>query len=275
MKLKTGFVLFQDYHQKANIGSSRIRGKWLIDKMKGAEEFVQGNKYDVIIFQKTYWKEMARQFKGVKILDICDPDWLDGAEVINFIEEMDAVVVPTEIMRKRLSGMTKVPIHIIPDRVNLETLPKLKVHKGRAKSCVWFGYIHNAHVLDGVGFKVKKNNLLLKIISNGTYNFKECSVKNIKWEQETVDAELRKADIALLPRMLKGRDEYKSNNKTIHSWAIGLPVATNPKELDLFMDEEERTKECKKRRKEVEEDYDVKLSVKEYETLIKDLIKNK
>ena len=87
-----GWVLFGNFHQKKDIGSSRIRGKWVIEHMD-AEEFVQGKKYDTIIFQKTYWKEMARVFKGVKILDICDPDWLDGAEIINFCKDIDAVTV--------------------------------------------------------------------------------------------------------------------------------------------------------------------------------------
>jgi len=275
MKLKIGWVLFEDYHQRKNIGSSRIRGHWVIEKLKGSERFKQGAKYDVIIFQKTYWKEMARNFKGLKILDICDPDWLDGIEIVNFCKDIDGVVVPTKKLKDVLEPMVDCPVKLIPDRVNFKGLPEPKVHKGRAKSCVWFGYFHNADVLEETLFKIKKNGLTLRIISNGVFNTSQCSTKNIKWDAETVDEEIQKADFALLPRYLKGRDLYKSDNKVIHSWALGLPVAITPVEMDNFMDGKAREKEAKKNFENVKKNFDVKKSAEEYQKFIRELIEKK
>ena len=276
MKLKIAFVLFEDYHQRKNIGSSRIRGHWVIENLKGAERFKQGGKYDVIVFQKTYWKEMARNFKGVKILDICDPDWLDGLEIANFCKDMDAVVVPTEAMAKIMRQVAECPVKIIPDRVKFEGLPKPKKHKGRAKSCVWFGYFHNTEVLENTLFKIKKNNLLLRIISNGVFNTSICSMKNIKWESpEQTNEELLKADFAILPRYLKGRDIYKSDNKVVQCWALGLPVATNPLDMDRFMEEKEREVEGEKVLTEARKNFNVKTSAKEYQELIESIIRSK
>jgi hypothetical protein len=270
--MKIGFVLFENYHQRKDVASSRIRGKWIIEALNEigveAEEFVQGKTYDVIYFQKTYWKEMAREFKGVKILDICDPDWLDGAEVVSFCKDIDAVTVPTERLQKELSEMIDKPVHIIRDRENLELLPKPKKHEGEAKTVVWFGYSHNLDAIEPALDTIKKLGLTLRVITDGDFHTSLCDVKSVKWTKETEMEEIQKADFALLPEMTKGRWLYKSNNKTIHAWALGLPVAKTLDDLKRFIDPIERQKESELRLKEVKDKYDVKLSAKELLDLI-------
>lgn len=276
--MKIGFVLFENYHQRKNIGGSRIRGKWVIEKLNefdgvDAEEFIQGKNYDVIVFQKVYWKEMARSFKGIKIADICDPDWFDGAEVMTFCNDIDAITVPTEKLRKELSEMTQKPTFIIPDRENLELLPAPKVHKGKAKMVVWFGYSSNLDTLEPVLDSIKLLGLTLKVITDGEFHTTLCDVKSVKWNIETEMREIQEADIALLPELLKGRWLYKSNNKTVHSWALGLPVAKTMADLKRFINEEERIKESKLRLKEVKERFHVKQSAEELLSVIKGIKK--
>ena len=74
--MKIGILTFEQFHGRKDIGSSRIRAKWVINHWPEAEEFVFGQKYDVVIYQKAYWLEHAQEFKGLKILDICDADFL-------------------------------------------------------------------------------------------------------------------------------------------------------------------------------------------------------
>lgn len=258
--MKIGYVLFDNYWQRKDIGSSRIRGRWVIkylNKIEGveAEEFVQGKSYDVIVFQKAYWKEMAREFRGIKILDICDPDWMEGAEVVSFCKDMDFITVPTEAMKETMAQFTDKPIHILPDSEDIDVLPTPRKHEGKAKSVVWFGYSTNLEVLYPTFFTIKKLGLSLIIVSDGHLNTAECSVQNVKWDALTCDEEYQKADFAILPDKLNGRFKFKSNNKTIHSWALGLPVAKTPQDMERFMDGEERQKEATARYQEVQEKY--------------------
>lgn len=265
--MKIGFVLMDSYWQKKGIGSSRIRGRWVIKYLNGienveAEEFIQGVQYDVIVFQKAYWKEMARAFKGMKILDICDPDWLDGAEVVSFCRDMDFITVPTEGMKEAISAFTDKPIHVIPDGEDFGVLPEPKIHEGRAKSVVWFGYSGNMDTLYPTFYSLKKLGLILKVVSDGHLNTSECKVENIRWEEETCDEEYQRADFALLPEKKGGRFKYKSDNKTIHSMALGLPVAKTKEELERFMEEGDRILESKTKLQQVRNENSVELSAK-------------
>jgi hypothetical protein len=267
--MKIGFVLFEQYHQRKDIGSSRIRGHWLIKHMPEAELFQQGKKYDAIVFQKAYWKEAAREFPGKKILDICDPDWLDGAEVVSFSKHMDAITVPTEALAEELKMMTKKPVYVIPDRIDLDTLIPPKKHEGRAKSVVWFGYSHNAEkALEPTLLKLKKLGLRLIVISDGNFITSECEVENVKWNIETVNEEIQKADFVLLPEVNSGRYLYKSPNKTHQAWALGMPVAKTSQDVERFMDGEERQKEADEKYRWAMENCDVRLSVGELRKVI-------
>ena len=263
-----GFMLFEAYLQRKNIGSSRIRGQWLIDRMPEAERFVQGKEYETIIFQKVYLKEMARAFKGRKILDICDPDWLDGFELVSFLEEMDAVTVPTETLKEAISKFTKLPVYVIPDRVNLEEMNPPKKHEGKAKKVVWFGYSHNSDVLDATLLNIKKLGLTLKVISDGVYSSSECPIEFVKWDPLTWQDEIQDCDICLLPDKLRGRALFKSPNKTHQAWVLGMPVAKTLLDLERFMDGEERQKEAEERYSWAKENCNVDKSVEEMRAVI-------
>jgi len=90
---RCGLLTFEQWYGKEDMGSSRIRGHWIINNWKEAELFKQGEKYDVVIFQKCYWLDYVKAFKGIKILDLCDPDWLDTVPIIDIIDNVDAITV--------------------------------------------------------------------------------------------------------------------------------------------------------------------------------------
>jgi len=263
-----GFMLFEAYLQRKNIGSSRIRGHWMIESMPEAEAFVQGKEYETVIFQKVYWKEMARAFQGKKILDICDPDWLDGFEIVSFLKEMDAVTVPTEAMKESIQKFTDLPIFVIPDRVKMSDMLPPKKHEEKATKVVWFGYSHNSDVLDPTLMSLKRLGLTLKIISDGTYMTSECKVENVKWDPLTWQDEIQDADFCLIPEKLSGRALFKSPNKTHQAWALGMPVAKTLEDLERFMDPLERQKEADKNFQWMQENGDVRRSVEEMREVI-------
>lgn len=256
------------------VGSSRIRARWLINYWPHAEEYKVGKPYDVMIFQKAYWKEMLEQFDGIKIFDICDPDWLEPRPVIESVDLCDACVTSTEALAEYIRKFTNKPVICIPDRVDFRLHDPRGKHEGRAEKIGWFGYSQNQHYLNQtLDFLIEKN-LELVSISNAPlslpYGYEgRVKVTNIHYNFETVNEELKKCDMALLPETgqdLKGK--FKSNNKLTTAWALGLPVVQTADDLDRFMDAEERNKEMSEKLAFARENYDVRLSVKEYQNLI-------
>lgn len=283
--MKTGFVTFEDYHGKKDIGSSRIRAKWIIKywnkfgpDMGDAELFKFGGKYDVVIFQKAYWVQFAKEFKGVKILDLCDPDWRHWIyNVKEMIEEIDAITCSSMEICKFVVGLTDKPVVYIPDRIDFEILPGRKSHKGPTKKVAWFGYSDNFPMVDASIPALRKRGLELIVVSNKVYipngSMGDIPLSNLPWSESTYLKDIMKADIVINPQIKKGKWLYKSNNKTTMAWSLGLPVAHTDKELDELMTEEDRIKESYDRLKEVEDNYNVEKSVIELKELINEIKK--
>lgn len=265
-----GIITFENYHQKSDIASSRIRAKWLIKYWEEAEEFIQGKDYDVVIYQKAYWKEHARAYKGLKILDICDPDWLENFPVKEFADLMDVITVPTEALKEALSKFTETPVFVIKDRIDMSSLPEPKIHSDdQATKAVWFGYSQNLHVLEPALTLVQKMGLIMKVVTNATYKSLDCEIESVKWTPETSNKEIQDADFAILPRPDNRTNRFKSENKEILAIALGLPVAKTADDIKRFMNPDERKKEMLEKRPGVMEEYDVKKSVEEMRKLIK------
>jgi len=280
MNKKIGLLPWEKYEGRANIGSSRIRGYWVVNHWADAEIFKMGKKYETVIFQKCYWTEYAELFNGIKILDLCDPDWLHwGYRVKRMVDSMDAITTSTEALAIDIRNFTDKPVLCIPDRLDFDTFKIKKVHEGDAKTVVWYGYSSNTIMLDQVLYFLDKLKLDLIVISDKNYlipkRFKNINLTFIKYKPETINSDILKGDIVVNPTSAKGKWKYKSKNKTINAWGLGMPVATNPDELRKFISCDERINEVKIREEEIKNAYDVKLSVKEYEKLIETIKESK
>jgi hypothetical protein len=276
--MKIGILLFEQWHQRGPAGSSKIRGHWLVKYWKEAEIFKQGANYDAVIFQKCYWVDFAKAFNGVKILDVCDPDWLDAMPIVEMIDLCDAVTTSTEALRDEIKKFTDKPVIFIPDRQDLEFHNVKKVHEGQAKKVIWFGYAHNTNVLDKtIGF-IKKLGLQLTVLSNGRPPYTKAD-RNIKYNWDNPEFDFNKIildnDIVLLPENNSFRGRFKSDNKTYTAWALGMPVAKTPDDIKRFLDPIERSKEAELRFNEVKEKYDVRQSVEEFKKLINQIQEGK
>ena len=279
MNKKIGICLFEQFHGRKDIGSSRIRGHWLINNWQEAELFRQGQKYDVVIYQKAYFLEHAKVFKGIKILDLCDPDWLHWAyRVKEMITYCDAVTTSTETLAVALQNITNKPVIYVPDRVDLNKFKEKKIHEGDAKRVCWYGYSDNYDIIKPVINHLKRHKLNLLVISNGQFNISrvykdKVNVKNVKWNSETVNINILKSDFVINPYKQTGKWKFKSNNKTLTAWAIGMPVAHDLKELVKFIKYEERIKEVTKRTKELKEKWTIEKSINQYKEIIDDVTK--
>jgi len=284
--MNIGLILFETIHQKKDIGSSRIRGHWLIKYWKEAEEYKIGKEYDAIIFQKVYRPEFARLYKGVKILDLCDPDWLSmtrdpynpGYPFYEMLREMDVITCSSQGIYRFVKSITDKPVYYVPDRIDLEWNKQEKIHKGKAKTCIWYGYSHNIDSLKPVVPYILEMGLNVIIIADDfstLANKEDDRIKKyerfVKWELKTVNDEIIKADFVIMPPARPPKGIYKSNNKITNAWSLGMPVAESPEDMERFIDEKERIKESELRLKEVKENYDVRQSIEQLKKIINEV----
>lgn len=266
----------KDNREKDSIGSSRIRGKWLWENWDEAEEFWIGKNYETVIFQKVYWMSFASQFEGIKIFDLCDPDSLDGRPVVEMMSLCDACTFSTEALKNYYSKLTDKPCYVIPDRINIQEHDKYKrgEHTGRARTAVWVGYSHNSEIIEKAFPILNEKQLDLTIISDNQITFfGEKQPKFVKYAYPKVHADIAKSDLMILPEYSStdARQKYKSNNKDITAWALGVPVVKVPDDLDHLMEAENRNKEVSQWQEKIIKEYDVRLSVDQMKGVIEDV----
>ena len=248
--MKVRFFTFEQYHGKGNIGSTRIRVHYLIKNWDEAELYKYGENPDVLIFQKVYLQPDYRfpeHFEGIKILDICDPDWLSEQQnVVETINVMDGVTVPTESLKEFLEQVTDKPVRVIPDRHHFDTLPPLRPHNGKIRKAVWFGFKQNAELLQFAIPSLGRRGIHLTVISNDDpavwrwandpEKYRESLYEFKKYEHEDILNELSNADACILPEGARPKDRFKSNNRTTLCWFAGCPVAKDSDDLDRLDD---------------------------------------
>lgn len=284
---KVEFQTFESFHGKKNIGSTNIRVHQLIKYWPEASLYKYGSNPDVLVFQKVYWLpdyRFVEHFEGIKILDICDPDWLDNMYIARTVENCDGVVVPTVAMQKFMQQMTDKPVKVIKDRFDIEFVPKPFTHKNKDRlTAVWFGYHHNAEVLRYGAVKALEDmGMRLVIISdedpaawrwaNDREKFKQ-SYKFLKYGEDSIYERLQQFDICILPPDNSSRGMFKSENKTVKAQLAGLPVARSIDELETLVDNNKRNEVSQLYYKKAIKEYDVKISIQEYKELI-DGLKN-
>jgi len=182
---------------------------------------------------------------------------------------VDAVTCATESLAGEFRRLTSKPVVVIPDRIDLSQFPRQKVHKGRAKVAVWFGYANNFPVINrGVLSALNKLNLRLAVVADKPFASKIVIVNNKKWSEADWQSQILAGDIAINPRLETAPWKFKSNNKTLTAWALGLPLAADALELQRFMDAGARSRDAALRMKELKEKWDIRFSVKEYQELI-------
>ena len=273
-------VLFEQFHGRTGIGSSRIRGHFLIKYWNELQSYKIGADSDFIIYQKCYWFQHAELYKGIKILDLCDPDFLHfGYPVKRMTEAVDAVTCSTEALACAVDKFTDKPVFIIPDRFDLEHITFIKKeHAEQIESVAWFGYPQNYPLLDScvsslMRHKIKKLIVVSDrkkpyILPAGLHGIE---VVNLPFTDETYLSDIGRADIVLNPKSDSSHWKYKSNNKTTLARLCGIPVAHTEDELIALRTKLAREIEADKQMKICREDYNIKISIKEFKKILSDL----
>lgn len=272
------------YHGKGIVGSTRLRVMQLMKYWPEYQEYRYGENPDVMVYQKVYlqpdWRFMEH-FKGIQILDICDPDWFEQQAIRQTLDCMDGVITPTESLAAFLRQMTDKPVRVIPDRHDVEAAPPLKTHTGALKRAVWFGYSQNIECLRPALTPLQQRGIALTVISNTDPYLKPHGSSELydytyqRFDETTILTDLARYDICVLPTGNRPRDVYKSNNRTTLAQLAGLPVVTDVEGLDAMQAPATRQALAKKCYDDVIENYDVKKSVTEMKEFIRELTANR
>jgi hypothetical protein len=271
---RIGFITFEKTSNRPRntMGSTRIRARWVYEQWDEAEEYQIGKEYDVLIYQKVYWEDMMQNFDGIQILDLCDPDWLEGRDVMKYCAMADAVTTSTEPLAEYIRKFVDTPVYCVPDRIKMEemiTTPK-EVNE-KIETAMWYGYSQNAHYLEGAVAVLKKHGVKMRLVADKPLTFGgDIEVTNIKYNYPNVWHEVHNADICILPETsgVDLRGIYKSNNKTICAWACGTPVARTLEDFERLLTKEAREQEMEKRAKEIQDKWLVKYSVDQYKEIL-------
>lgn len=287
-KLRIGFNTFEQFHGRKNIGGSRLRVHWPIERWKDAgpdigdaELFRFGQQYDVMVYQKVYNFAHAENFNGIKILDLCDPDWLEPAYPIKrMIEACDAITCSSEKLAAAVAEFAgNKPVWFIPDCVLDPEKGPMKKHEGELKTVAWYGYAENFPALNTALTAIVKRGLKLIVVATSPFtpppSIKGLEFENYPWGPDTWVEDFMRADVVINPKLSTGRFAYKSDNKTIQAWAVGMPVAEFDKDFERLADPEVRNKEGEEKRKWVIENRDVRVQVKMLKEVILEIQKSK
>lgn len=273
------FFTSSQYHGKpVPTGSDYIRAYQLINNWDEADIYKYGEFPDVLIFNKVFIVpdyHFPKHFENIKILDICDPMWLEGVNVVETCQAMDAITCPTEALAEFIRQFHR-NVVVIPDRFDLRVIPPYKQPKGRAKKVLWFGYAHNVINLKPAMPYIRDAGVELVIISNEDPQIQRWGVDYtfVRYDDETIYQEMQKCDFAVLPDGYRPQDKYKSNNREIKANLAGLPVAKTPEDIDLYMTEEGRKDWINTKYEIIKAEYDVNKSIEQYKHLINKLTGN-
>lgn len=262
--------------------SIRFRAAWPAKYMVGADRY-DGTQcladYDAYIFQKLYltaravqWARSFSQQGKIMALDMCDADWLFSdvhrERLLRLLPLFHFAVAPTSLLAGWLSNW--LPAHVIPDRVDLEV--HTERHEPRdtdSPRLVWFGNSSNLVTLEQMWVTIRDLKLELTILADKLVApWNERPVYFVEWTLEGANAEIVQYDVALNPRLECGHFAYKSLNKTITAWALGVPVAHTVEELGKLLRHEARAVESQRRLEEVAERWDVRISARAWENLL-------
>ncbi len=284
-----------------NSASSRFRCEWVARYWPEASIWHNGipfYNYDAYVFQKAYtlkFLEIAQTVKDdgkIIIFDVCDAGW--DISTRDLFERMmklaDYVTCSSEYIRQYVVRTYRKPVYFIPDRVDLREFPTIKAHSDEGtRRVIWFGNRNTIPYLiamnDVLFLANKKTPFTLVLLSDTFDGYTPIGpegpeIEKVVWSREKANDTILSCDMTLNPHdfdIETGR--AKSDNKTITAWALGLPVVShgNTHRIESLLCAYLRSASLRNDvgsigRRMVEQLYDVRTSVLEYQYVIKEAV---
>jgi len=286
-------------HGSSISASTRVRVDFVLPYMSNA---IASNEADnlsecqAIVFQKRYkeqdcyWAKYFKKCNKIVIFDLTDPVWdkdypgvyfpitKDSEEYFYMMCQLaDCITFCTPKLEEMFieTFSDRFNTKVIPDRIDLAKHKPKKKHKKREQYIIgWHGTKFNVPMLDFIREDLE---MLYKEIPFQLNIIHERGAKQLdlfnfpslykEWSLDTINRELLQCDITVNPHP---ENSYKSNNKTIKSWALGIPcVEENFYEncRNYLLSEKLRSDMAIGWAVKIKNFYDSKISAKEIEEL--------
>ncbi len=180
------------------------------------------------------WAEKLRRESKTVILD-----WTTGKGIIEDDREEDlmlerwcqlahACTCATDTIAAGLRGLGAANVAVVPDCISvLAHRQRKNDYSWQGRFC-WHGYAGNAASLFAIAPLLdrlcREYDAKVRVICETTNTNFPFPVEHVPWELATVQDAIRASDIVLDPTLTGGCFLYKSDNKTVMSWALGVPV---------------------------------------------------
>ena len=228
-------------------GSRLIRCEWVAAYWEGAEVYDGTQSFsdaDLVIFQKAYLSDRSRNLlrqlhawrsvshRPALCFDLCDPDFLDDTHrerLLKVLPLFDFATASTAPLQDWLGQY--LPAYEVPDGINQAAITARHTDSGSTSPrIVWMGYQGNSGALSAIAGAMVDLGLTGDIVA-------------VEKPQPfgAFCQQLSEYDILLNPRPDHWVYRYKSNNKTLVAWEIGVAVARDGDELGYLLDPLERS----------------------------------
>jgi hypothetical protein len=295
-KISLGFVTYAvTFTGNSDPASTRIRVRWAVKHNSNfimAEDFNDLVQCNGVVFQTRFAPPdivLAKKLKLANrfiIFDLTDPQWdlehyvdsIDGnfAQMVNLA---DLITVPTQVLKDYfLKQFPNKEVDVIKDRLDLDIYDKLKLHRPREQyQILWTGSYCNLCSMElarkdleklGQEFKIKLLCIYDQIHNYRIKPFDNIKVETMEWTNDLVINELLRSDLSINPKFDNHWKSYKSDNKTMMAWSLGIPCVERNfyKEIKKYLsDHDLRNKEANIQRAIIEKEYDSKLTMQEWE----------
>ena len=197
-------------------GSTRIRVYKIANELKSRGYDVSINENiknaDILIFQKSSYKAMKKKFRKALLSNkfiVFDIDDLYSDGHIKFVKYSDLVIASCDYLKQQYLKYNK-NIKVLDGTLDVinKDIP-MPVYNLKNPKIGWFGTVSNLHLIEKFGIKN-----VTTITMGG----------DIEWSRETVDYNIQKFDLIVIPQEKTPVGLSKSNCRILKTLYLGVPA---------------------------------------------------
>ncbi len=197
-------------------GSTRIRVYKIANELKSRGYNVSINENiknaDILIFQKSSYKSIKKKFRKALLSNkfiVFDIDDLYSDGHIKFVKYSDLIIASCDYLKEQYLKYNK-NIKVLDGTLDVinNDIP-MPVYNLKNPKIGWFGTVSNLHLIEKFGIKN-----VTTITMGG----------DIEWSRETVDYNIQKFDLIVIPQEKTPVGLSKSNCRMLKTLYLGVPA---------------------------------------------------
>jgi glycosyltransferase involved in cell wall biosynthesis len=155
-----------------------------------------------------------------------------GQKIDMVMNRADIVLAGNEYLAERARKNNMTGTYIFPTVVDTQKFVNQNIRNDKIFTIGWIGTPGNIKYLKTIEPALEKlsakKNVKISIVGAGNVEFKNFTVNNIKWSEQTEVSEISKFDVGIMPLLDSPWERGKCGFKLIQYMACGLPVIGSP-----------------------------------------------